>query len=51
VKRWNSFTRWIQNGALPTESVTAHGIKHELEAIVDRRGWESSGSASSERAA
>jgi hypothetical protein len=50
MKRWNSFTRWIQSGGLFTESVTGHGMRQELEAIADRRGWESSRSGSSDRA-
>ena len=51
MKRQNPFIRWIQKVALPTESVTSHGIQQELEAIVDRRGSESSRSASSGRSA
>ena len=51
MKRRNPFSRWIQKVAMSTESVTAHGIQQELEAIVDRRGSESARSTSSHRTA
>ena len=51
MKHRNPITRWLQQVVMSTESVTAHGMQRELEAIADRREWESPRSASANRAA